>query len=57
MAVPLLVLMKLILADYQETAWIASMMEGNIGEKEVKKGRSFLTKATEKAKSFIPKTK
>lgn len=57
MAVPLLVLVKLILADYQDTAWLASIMEGNMGPQEVKKGKSFLTKTTEKAKALISKIK
>jgi len=55
MAVPLLVLMKLMLADYQETAWIASLMEGNMSPQEVKKGKSFFQKTKAAITTHIPK--
>ncbi|HSX57982.1 MAG TPA: AI-2E family transporter [Candidatus Saccharimonadales bacterium] len=41
LAVPLTVLMKIILADYQETAWVAALMEGSYEEKIAKKSSYF----------------
>ncbi len=43
LAIPLTVLLKIILEDYKETAWIASLMEGNYAATPKNK-RSYLSK-------------
>lgn len=53
LAAPLTVLMKIIMADYKETHWIALLMEGNYEQVKTKEGSSNIKSFRNKVKSAI----
>lgn len=54
MAVPLTVLLKTVLADYSETAWIAAIMEGNYSLPD-ENSKSLFKRASSSLGDLIPK--
>lgn len=57
LSVPLTVFLKLVLADFKETQFIALLMEGNYNASKTKNGKSFYTHYINKFVKFVPTKK
>lgn len=55
LSVPLTVFLKIVLADFKETNFIALLMEGNYNVEKPKNGKSFYKNTVNKFISFVPK--
>ena len=54
LSVPLTVFIKMVLADFDETKFIALLMEGNYNVEKPKNGKSFYKKTINKFVSYVP---
>lgn len=57
LSVPLTVFIKMVLADFNETKFLALLMEGNYNVEKPKNGISFYKKTVNKFVSFVPSKK